>query len=108
MNFYRRYLQSLFFSKRFYWTFAAIIALFVFSYASVVLFWIAKLVLLVFFLLVFIDYVVLFSKRNGIIVSRILPERLSNGDENEYRLELANRYSFKTNIKIIDELPVQF
>lgn len=108
MNFYRRYLQSLFFSKRFYWTFASIIALFVFSYAVPFLFWISKLVLLVFFLLVFIDYIVLFSKRNGVTVARILPERLSNGDDNEYRFELENKYSFKTNIKIIDELPVQF
>lgn len=108
MNFYRRYLQSLFFSKRFYWTFASIIALFVFSYASPVLFWITKLVLLVFFLLVFIDYLVLFSKRNGITGQRILPERLSNGDDNPITIELENRYSFKTVLKIIDELPVQF
>jgi uncharacterized protein (DUF58 family) len=108
MNFYRRYLQSLFFSKRFYWAFAIIIALFVFSYYSAVLFWIAKLVLLVFFLFVFIDYVVLFSKRNGVIAGRILPERLSNGDENNISIDLENRYPFKTRIKIIDELPVQF
>lgn len=108
MSFYRRYLQPLFFSKRFYWTFATIIALFVFSYASAVLFWITKLALLVFFLLIFVDYIVLFSKKNGITAKRLLPERLSNGDENAIHIELANKYSFKANLKIIDELPVQF
>ncbi|MBO9574043.1 MAG: DUF58 domain-containing protein, partial [Chitinophagaceae bacterium] len=80
---------------------------FVFGYLSVVLFWIAKLVLLVFFLFVIIDYIVLYSK-TGITAERILPERFSNGDENQVSINLTNRYSFKTDIRIIDELPVQF
>lgn len=105
---YNRFFKSLFFSKRFYWVFAGIIGIFVFALASVVLLWIAKLLLAVFFLLVFIDYLVLFSKKNGITAQRILPERFSNGDENPVQIDLANTYSFKTNIKIIDELPVQF
>src|SRR5690349_21365416 len=107
MNFFGRYFKSLFFSKRFYWTFAIIISLFVFGYLSVVLFWIAKLVLLVFFLFVIIDYIVLYSK-TGITAERTLPDRLSNGDENNISIHLNNKYSFKTLIRIIDELPVQF
>ena len=105
---YNRFFKSLFFSKRFYWVFAGIIGIFVFALASVVLLWIAKLLLAVFFLLVFIDYLVLFSKKNGITAQRILSDRFSNGDENSVQINLASTYSFKTNIKIIDELPVQF
>lgn len=108
MEFYRRYLHSLFFSKRFYQTLAAIIILFVIAYFSQVLFVIARIATFIFFLLVIIDYIVLFSTTEGIKAKRVLPDRLSNGDENKIQIILSNEYSFKAGIKIIDELPVQF
>jgi uncharacterized protein (DUF58 family) len=108
MNFFRRYLHSLFFSKRFYWTFAVIISLFIFAYSSLALFAVTRILTAVFFILVFIDYLVLYSKINGINGERNLPERLSNGDENRIEIVLKNNYSFRTTIKLIDELPVQF
>ena len=107
MEFFRRYLQSLFFSKRFYWGLAAIIVLFVFAYFSQLLFIIARIVTLFFFLLVIIDYIVLY-KITGITAKRILPERLSNGDENKIKVIVTNDYSFRAAIRLIDELPVQF
>ncbi len=105
---YNWFFKSLFFSKRFYWVFAGIIGIFVFALASVVLFWVAKLLLSIFFLLVFIDYLVLFSKKTGVTAQRILLDRFSNGDKNPVQIDLINNYSFKINIKIIDEIPVQF
>lgn len=108
MNFYRQYLQSLFFSKRFYWTLASIIILFVFAYFSQLLFIVARIATLIFFLLVVIDYVVLYSNRNGIKARRILPDRLSNGDENRISVVVVNDYTFKAAVRLIDELPVQF
>ena len=107
MEFFRRYLQSLFFSKRFYWGLAAIIVLFVFAYFSQLLFIIARIVTLFFFLLVIIDYIVLY-KITGVTAKRILPERLSNGDENKIKVIVTNDYSFRAAIRLIDELPVQF
>ena len=107
MEFFRRYLQSLFFSKRFYWALAAIIILFVFAYFSQLIFIIARIVTLFFFLLVIIDYIVLY-KITGITAKRILPERLSNGDENKIKVIVTNDYSFRAAIRLIDELPVQF
>ena len=108
MKFYRRYLESLFFSKRFYWVLAAIIILFVFAYFSQLLFVIARIATLVFFLLTIIDYIVLYSNTNGIKASRILPERLSNGDENKISVNIFNDYTFRAAVRLIDELPVQF
>ena len=108
MEFYRRYLQSLFFSKRFYWALASIIILFVFAYFSEVLFIIARIATMVFFLLVIIDYIVLYSNINGIRASRIVPDRLSNGDENKISILVSNDYTFKAAVRLIDELPVQF
>ena len=108
MDLFRRYLQSLFFSKRFYWTLASIIILFVFAYFSQVLFIIARIATFVFFLLVIIDYIVLYSNADGIKAKRILPDRLSNGDQNRIQVIITNDYSFRAGIRIIDELPVQF
>lgn len=82
--------------------------LFIFAYSSQVLFVIAKIATAIFFALVILDYLVLYTKQQGIIASRILPDRLSNGDENKIIINLKNDYTFKTAIKIIDELPVQF
>ena len=108
MELYTRYLQSLFFSKRFYWTLACIIILFVFAYFSQLLFIIARIATLVFFLLVIVDYIVLYSNVNGIKANRIVPDRLSNGDENKIRIVVSNDYTFRAAVRLIDEVPVQF
>jgi uncharacterized protein (DUF58 family) len=108
MRWIKRYLGSLFFSKRFYWTFAIIISLFVFAYSSQLLFILAKILTGVFFVIVLIDYLALFTKGDGLYGDRIIPERLSNGDENKIQVNVRNDYSFNVRIKIIDELPVQF
>ncbi len=39
---------------------------------------------------------------------RILPEKLSNSDQNPIRVRLENGYNFKVFIEIIEELPVEF
>jgi uncharacterized protein (DUF58 family) len=108
MHIYSKYFKPLFFSKRFYWGLAIIIALFIAAYTSDILFLIARILTLVFFIFVLIDYIVLFSRREGISASRVTPERLSNGDENKISIHLSNGYPFRAPIKIIDELPVQF
>ncbi len=108
MKLIARYLGSLFFSKRFYWTFAVIIFLFIFGYASPVIFFIARLATAIFLLLVLVDYLVLFMKSDGIQAERRLPERLSNGDDNRIGIWIKNTYTFMASLKIIDELPEQF
>ena len=41
-------------------------------------------------------------------IERMIPERLSNGDENPVHLQLQNRYPFSVKLEVIDELPMQF
>ncbi len=107
-NLYRTYLHSLFFSKRFYRAFVLIIVSFILAYWVPVLFIPVKLLTAIFFSLLVIDYIVLFVSKKGITAKRILPERLSNGDNNNIIVSINNNYSFKAHIKLIDELPVQF
>ncbi len=55
-----------------------------------------------------LDYLVLFSRKEGLFARRTTPERLSNGDENDLLLYLENRYGFPVRVGIIDEIPFQF
>lgn len=54
------------------------------------------------------DFLMLWSRRKGIFARRDLMEKLSNGDLNDVRINLENRYPFPVFLQIIDELPVQF
>lgn len=45
---------------------------------------------------------------SGLNGKRILPEKFSNSDSNDVNIQLKNKYSFKTYVAIVDELPVQF
>ncbi|WP_209390705.1 DUF58 domain-containing protein [Chryseobacterium sp. RR2-3-20] len=64
--------------------------------------------LILVFLTVFVDYLLIFRPKDVLLAQRILPEKLSNGDENFVKVDIKNEYSFKINVKIIDEIPFQF
>ncbi|RYE00209.1 MAG: DUF58 domain-containing protein, partial [Sphingobacteriales bacterium] len=108
MKLLNRYIISLFFSSRFYWTLGAIACLFGISFLIAPLFTITKFLLAIFVLLVLLDYAILFFSSSRVTAERIVPERFSNGDENIVKLELKNEFPFRAQIKIIDELPDQF
>ncbi len=108
MRIYQRYLYPLFFDKRFYTAFAALILLFLIGYAITIVFIIAKILAVIFLLVVVTDYLVLFLKSGGITAERVLPDRLSNGDHSHIGILLQNNYSFRAGIRVIDELPEQF
>ena len=69
---------------------------------------VGHIVLLLVFLAVMVDYLLLFREKDGILAQRILPEKLSNGDENPVKVDIKNKYSFKIYTKVIDEIPFQF
>lgn len=55
-----------------------------------------------------VDYLFLFNQKSGVQAQRILPEKMSNGDENSIKIDLKNNYPFSIDTKIIDEIPFQF
>ncbi|MGB8191205.1 MAG: DUF58 domain-containing protein [Chitinophagaceae bacterium] len=106
-DFYKKYLKSLFFSRRLYVALAGIVFIFIVSYPFPWLFQIGQLALMFLGGLIILDYIVLYSK-TGISVDRDAPERFSNGDQNKVSLLLTNNYPFKAFTTIIDEIPIQF
>jgi uncharacterized protein (DUF58 family) len=82
--------------------------LFIFGFFFSGVFEVSKAILLAICIMTFVDFLVLFTTRNGIKMQRTLPERLSNGDDNFIKLNVESRFRFPTNLKIIEELPYQF
>lgn len=108
MRFYNNYIKPLFFSRRFYWSLVAVIALFLVSFNWSFLFRVGQLAFLFLVVLVLLDYAILFLQRKGVVAERELTERFSNGDNNKVQLVLKSHYPFRVQLKIIDEIPVQF
>jgi hypothetical protein len=84
---------------------SVVIFLFVLSYGISFLFNAALMALGLILLALLLDFIVLFSKRNPVSLRRILPERLSNGDENAVRWQMTNHYPFRATLQLIDEFP---
>lgn len=70
--------------------------------------WVAHGFLILIFLAFMVDYLFLFNQKTGIQAQRILPEKMSNGDENSIKIDLKNNFPFPIKAKIIDEIPFQF
>jgi len=68
--------------------------------------WVGLALILMAILFVF-DIVILYSKK-GIKANRALPQKFSNGDDNPVYVNMENNYSFDVDLKLIDEIPVQF
>ena len=105
MGILKQWYLSLFLGKRFYRFLAFVILLFLFSYGFSILFNVAMLALILLLLTCMLDYVVLYSKRNPLSVSRILPERMSNGEENEIYWMITNNCPFPARLQLVDEFP---
>ena len=70
--------------------------------------WFAHGLLCLLVVLFIVDSMLLFNQKNAIYSQRILPEKLSNGDENSVKIDIKNNYPFRVDLKIIDEIPFQF
>ncbi|MEP1151965.1 MAG: DUF58 domain-containing protein [Balneola sp.] len=68
----------------------------------------AELCLIAISVLVIIDCVLLFASKNPITVERIIPKRLSNGDDNTIWIKVINDFPYQANFRVIDEIPHQF
>ena len=99
--------KNIYLNSRFFVGAGLLVFLFILSYLFSGLLVIAQMLFFVFLALILIDTLLLFKQR-GIEASRILPEKLSNGDDNPIEITLKNNYNFTTSVMLIDELPFQY
>ncbi|MBT8260187.1 MAG: DUF58 domain-containing protein [Flavobacteriaceae bacterium] len=102
------FFKALYLESRFFQVGILIVVLFGFSYFVPFLFNFAQMLILVLLSFLFIDLLILFIGKQKFLANRIVPDKLSNGDQNNIEIELENNYPIKTFCSIIDELPEQF
>ncbi|MEA1849783.1 DUF58 domain-containing protein [Chryseobacterium sp. MHB01] len=101
-------MKNLYINTRFFYVLIGVGILYVFAFFFPSLMWAAHIALLLCFLAVMVDALFVFNKNKGISAQRILPEKLSNGDENPVKIDIKNNYDFEISVKVIDEIPFQF
>jgi uncharacterized protein (DUF58 family) len=107
-NFIKDLYSNLFLAKRLFLVLGFCVLLFILSFFFTWLGDLAYLAASVYFLLIAIDFILLYRIKKGVFARRDVPERLSNGDENELHIYLENHYRFPVHLGIIDEIPFQF
>jgi uncharacterized protein (DUF58 family) len=101
-------LRSLYLQDRFFIAAAALILVFALGFSMPIFLTLGYVGLFVGLLFVILDGLLLYRLREGIQARRVCPPKLSNGDSNEIKLLIHNRYDRKMNLQIIDEIPFQF
>ena len=103
----KRFFKHIYLTGRFFTSVSILVLLFIVAYMFPGLLVMVQMLFFVFLGLVMLDFLLLF-KQKGIKASRVLPEKLSNGDDNPIEISLQNNYNFTSHLQIIDELPFQY
>ncbi|TPV33950.1 DUF58 domain-containing protein [Paucihalobacter ruber] len=99
--------KNTYLESRFFLAVTLFVVAYILAYLFPGLFVIVNTLFFVFAGLVIFDLFLLF-KQKGIDASRNLPEKLSNGDDNPIHISVKNKYPFKVELLLIDELPFQY
>ncbi len=104
----KKLIRNTYLSNRFFLLLALLAFGFMLSFIYPAIFGSMKLLFYLFLLLVAADFLLVFITGGKIHGERVIPDKLSNGDENTIHIVLYNRYPFTVNLTILDELPQQF
>ncbi len=108
MKAFFRFIRSIYITWQVYAIAAIVSAIFVLSFFIPELAWIGKVLFYAFIILLSTEFLLLYLPGRKIDAYRILPEKLSNGDENDIYITVVNRYFNIIAIEVIDEIPIQF
>ncbi|WP_294286266.1 DUF58 domain-containing protein [uncultured Chryseobacterium sp.] len=101
-------MKNLYINTRFFFALIAVGILYVFAFFFPWVMVVAHMIMLLCFLAAMVDGLLIFNRKKGISAQRILPEKLSNGDENPVKIDIKNNYGFTIHANVIDEIPFQF
>jgi len=106
---FQKFYTNLFLCSRFFVAWGLVALLFLSSYFLPWLGYLPVICVLALSITFLIDILLLYATHNGEVTStRITPSKLSNSDDNEIILNNHNRYPFRVELGIIDEVPQQF
>lgn len=104
----KKNINSLYFHTNWYLLSLGILLLYIISFFFNWLFFITNILLLCWIIITVIDFLLLFTKKNGIIGQRITHHKHNLGEQNSIELDLKNEYSFNVHASIYEELPAIF
>lgn len=102
-----RKLKQLFLTSQFFYSLLGVAAFFTVSFFIKGLFVVAWIVFWLWMAVLIFDFILLFAGKGRIEITRIYPEKLSNGDENPMKLLVHSFYPFATVVEVLEEFPVQ-
>lgn len=102
-----QFFKNIFFTNRFFYFLFGIATLFVLAFFFEGLFWVTKIVFYLFVAIYAWDFLFLFIQRKAIIIERNYPEKLSNGDLNDFEIKLTSNYPIQIKVEILEEIPTK-
>lgn len=105
---FKQFYTNLFLANRLFIALGTCSALFLFAFFLPILGDLPYIAFCVLVVLLLADIYLLHATKKPVFLRRDVPERLSNGDENELKIYLENFYPFQISVGIIDEIPFQF
>lgn len=103
----RNFFKSFYLKPRFFYAIFGLSVVLLFSFWQHALYPVAWLLVFGFGVLVLFDLILLY-KTDGLKAERTLADKMSNGDANKVELLIENRYGFRIELEVIDEIPEQF
>ncbi len=104
----KRIFKNTYLQKRFFIVLTSLIMGFLVSYIFPDIYGAVKLLFFMFLIVFIVDLILVFASKGTISGGRLVPEKLSNGDDNDIGIQLTNTYLFPSTLKILDEIPHQF
>ncbi len=103
-----RLLRNIFFTNLFFYFLIGCATLFTVAFFVHWLLIPVKILLLLFFIAFIWDIIFLFGKKNALKIVRNYPDKLSNGDYNDFSISIESFYPTPLSIRVLEEIPIQF
>jgi uncharacterized protein (DUF58 family) len=103
----KQFFSSVYLSQRFLFLVITCVFLLIVGHFWPMVLWLSQGLFLLFCAAISLELIFLYGF-TGIEVARLLPEKLSNGDDNTVSLHITNKYPITVKIELIEEIPVPF
>lgn len=100
--------KNIYFRSFFFFLLLGLAFAFILTFFFDRLFVVPQVALFLFIVVCVWDLVFLFAKKKPVIIKRVYPDKLSNGDFNDFQILLESSYPFTVKVRVLEEFPVQF
>jgi len=100
--------RNLYLNTRLFAACTGVVLIFIVTFIAGAFYMLPKILFFLLMAALATDVVLLFRVRKGLEGDRSVADKLSNGDDNEIRIQFQSYYTFKTSLHVLEEVPHQF